>query len=40
MEALATFKMKNNRRIEFLISGLAEMEEYDYFIDLKIIYHF
>lgn len=40
MEALATFKMKNNRRIEFLVNGLAELEEYGYFTDLKIIYHF
>lgn len=40
MEVLATFKMKNNRRIEFLLNGLAELEEYGDFTDLKIIYHF
>ncbi|MDU5337313.1 hypothetical protein [Enterococcus sp.] len=40
MEVLATFPMKNNRRIEFLISGIAELEEYGHFTDLKIMYYF
>lgn len=40
MQVIANLKIKNKRRIEFLISNLDDLEEYGYFTDLKIDYYF